>query len=265
MKHKAISMISMKLLSIGLLLVAGKCFAFEVNAELEDDVLTALAEQADTAYLQSGDNELQLLEVDADGEQLVFQKMSDDLEILGNKVIVYMDDKDQIIKIEDDSTAKLVTRANRRKITADDAMDVALENLQTLKAERCDARLVWFRKGDVATLAWQVEAKLAPSDAPASPTDMHIVIDAETGDILSQTQIDTKVYKANPKTGIGVFPRRIVINDAVGPAGSRAFALNYPEVVCDLWLYCDIDRAKCLDFCPTLRGFTGRPGKIWSK
>lgn len=229
MKQRIISILNTHLLCFSLILFAGNVFAFDENLDLEDDVRLALAAREDTAYLQTGKNELQLIEVD--GNQVIFQKISNDLEILGNKVIVYVDDNDEIVRIEDDSTANLVIGPRRTRITADAAMDTVLAGLDTLKSDHCDARLVWFRNGNAASLAWQVEVQLLPGDAPVSPTDLHTVVDAMTGDILSQSQHDINVYKEDPKTGTGIFPRRpIVINNAIGAAGARAYALDFPEV-----------------------------------
>ena len=57
------------------------------------------------------------------------------------------------------------------------------------------------------------------------------MVDATSGKILSQRQLDTKTYAVgSPEVAGGAFPR-IVINDAVGPAGSRAFAAPFDAVV----------------------------------
>jgi D-alanyl-D-alanine carboxypeptidase len=66
---------------------------------------------------------------------------------------------------------------------------------------------VWFRTGDEAVLAWEVTTSLADLGLPASPTHFEMVIDAQTGDVLSERQIDTKTYApGSPEAADGVFP-----------------------------------------------------------
>ena len=90
-----------------------------------------------------------------------------------------------------------------------------------------DSELVWFRVGDQAILAWQVTTELADAGQPVSPTALETVVDISTGDILSQRQIDTNLYLPGQTN---VFPR-IVINNAIGAVGSRAYAAPFDAVV----------------------------------
>ncbi|MEO0630913.1 MAG: trypsin-like serine protease, partial [Planctomycetota bacterium] len=91
--------------------------------------------------------------------------------------------------------------------------------------------LVWFRAGEQAVLAWEVTSTLADMGAPASPTHFEMVLDAATGEVLSERQIDTKSYApSSPEAADGVFPR-IVINNTIGAQGSRDYAAPFDAVV----------------------------------
>ncbi|MEL6797520.1 MAG: trypsin-like serine protease, partial [Planctomycetota bacterium] len=66
---------------------------------------------------------------------------------------------------------------------------------------------------------------------PASPTHFETVIDAATGAVLSERQIDTKTYApGSPEAVDSVFPR-IVINNTIGAQGSRDYAAPFDAVV----------------------------------
>jgi len=212
-----------------LLLLGGNAIFGNENSNFDQDALTAVNANPATVYTQTNGNELVSADSD-EPDRVVFQKMKDGLPILGNVVTVYFDVNGDVIRIEDDSTENLKTGQRQPQLDATVAIEVAESTLTTLKALESARELVWFRMRDSATLAWQIDTKLAVSDAPASPTDLHTTVDAATGMILSQSQSDTKNYEADPVTGTGVFPRRIVINDAVGPSGAQSFALDYPEV-----------------------------------
>ena len=229
MRLKSSLRVGLYCLCINLFLL-GSGFGFEDigNSDLERELLAALQARRDSAYLQTGDNELRVLE--SSGEKVVFQKVKDGLDILGNVVEVYHDENARIDRVEDDSTQWFKTGGKRAAIESAEAIAVAVATLNELQAMDSETELVWFRMADVGVLAWQVETRLAHGDAPVSPTLLQTAIDATTGEILSQNQIDTNVYAADPETGTGVFPRRIVINDTVGPAGAQAFALGFPEV-----------------------------------
>ena len=94
-----------------------------------------------------------------------------------------------------------------------------------------DSELVWFRIGNEAVLAWEITTTLRDNGESVSPTGLETVVDASTGEILSQRQLDTKTYEpGSPEVADSVYPR-IVINDTIGAAGSRAYAAPFDAVV----------------------------------
>ena len=94
-----------------------------------------------------------------------------------------------------------------------------------------NSKLVWFRIGNELISAWEITTSLEDNGEPVSPTGLETVVDASTGAILSQRQLDTKTYEpGSPEVADSVFPR-IVINNAIGAAGSRAYAAPFDAVV----------------------------------
>ena len=134
-----------------------------------------------------------------------------------------------VAHVFDDSTENLALRRRPVNIGPDVAVDVAegfLPNAIDSVAEQ-----VWFRTGDQAVLAWEVTTSLADRGLPASPTHFEAVIDAATGVVLSQRQIDTKTYApGSPETADSVFPR-IVINNTIGAQGARDYAAPFDAVI----------------------------------
>ncbi len=218
---------------ICLILICGQS-SYAIDDEnitsLERDLLTALNANEPTSYLQLSGNSLELAK--AEGAVFEFQKIKEGLPILGNRVTVYTDESGVITRIVDDSTENLVTGRQEVAIESAAATRTAEASMANLEPVDSTSQKVWFRVQDTAIMAWEIHTRLKPGPGPCSPTDLYTVVDATTGVVLSQTQIDKNTYLADPDTGTGVFPR-IVINDAVGPAGSQAFALNFPEV-CDI-------------------------------
>ena len=201
----------------------------------ENSVLEYLSDTDSTAYLQQGDFRIEtFVSAKASARKsregsFVFQKFIKDIPLHGGRVIVFEKADGSVGEVFDDSSEHL-------------KLDVAEP---TLKAEACeklieeavsnvidsDSKLVWFRSGNKAVIAWEVTTSLANPGKPASPTGLETVVDATSGKILSQRQLDTKNYAAgSPEVADGVFPR-IVINDAIGAAGSRAFAAPFDAVV----------------------------------
>lgn len=205
--------------------MAGQCFAGESS------VRAHLADNASTAYLQAGDLRLELTESGkrASADALVFQKFVGDLRLHGGKVVVIENLDGSIARVFDDSTEDLEFRRGQLNVRQDGALQLAeglLPGAMDFAAEQ-----VWFRRGNEASLAWEVTSSLPDLGVPASPTHYEMVIDAETGDLLSERQIDTKTYApGSPEAADGVFPR-IVINNAIGGAGSRSYAAPFDAVV----------------------------------
>jgi len=206
-------------------MMGGLCFADETS------VRTHLANSDTTSYLQQNDSRIELLAPGkrAPMDAVVFQKFIGDLPLHGARVFVIENADGTVAQVFDDSTEGLTLRRGPAPI----AQDVAVAMAEGFLPESIDsvAEQVWFRTGDEAVLAWEVISSLVDQGAPASPTHFETVIDAETGNVLSQRQIDTKTYEpGSPETADGVFPR-IVINNTIGAAGSRAYAAPFDAVV----------------------------------
>lgn len=209
----------------GSLWASGLCLADEAS------VREYLASDQSTAYLQQGETRIELTEPvkRAPSDALVFQKFIGDLPLHGARLVVIENPDGTVAQVFDDSTENLTLRRGPVNIPGNMAIGLA----EGLLPEAIDsiAQQVWFRIGDEAIPAWEVTTSLADRGMPASPTHFEMVIDAATGDVLSQRQIDTKTYApGSPEAADGVFPR-IVINNAIGAQGSRNYAASFDAVV----------------------------------
>ncbi|MFI4897674.1 MAG: trypsin-like serine protease [Phycisphaerales bacterium JB059] len=209
----------------GVLWMGGQSFADEAS------IRTYLAGAEATAYLQQDDTRLERIEAgkrDPAGA-VVFQKFIGDLPLHGARVFVIENDDGSVAQVFDDSTENLRLRRGPVNIGADMAIDLAEATLPN--AVDSAVEQVWFRLGDQAVLAWEVTTTLADGGMPASPTHFEAVIDAATGALLSERQIDTKSYApGSPETADGVFPR-IVINNTIGAQGARDYAAPFDAVI----------------------------------
>jgi hypothetical protein len=205
--------------------MSGTSFADELS------VRAYLADSESTAYLQSGDSRIELIDAgnQAQPGEMVFQKFIGDLALHGTRVYVIENASGTVVQVYDDSTKGLTLRRDAVNITEGGSIVLA----ETILPDSIDstAEQVWFRIGDEAILAWEVTTSLADPGLPASPTQFEMVIDATTGDVLSARQIDTKTYApGSPETDASVFPR-IVINNDIGAQGSRDYAAPLDAVI----------------------------------
>jgi len=221
-------MMTLKLTGIAVasaLTMAAACFADEAS------VRAHLATSEATSYLQKADTRLELMAPGrrAPMDAVVFQKYIGDLPLHGARVYVFENPDGTVAKVIDDSTENLILRRGPVNIAKQAAVDWAGDFLAN--AIDSDAEQVWFRTGDEAVLAWEITTSLADAGAPASPTHFEMVINAETGAVLSQRQIDTKTYApGSPETAGGVYPR-IVMNNTIGAQGSRDYADPFDAVI----------------------------------
>jgi hypothetical protein len=209
----------------GSLMMSSLCFADEAS------VRAHLASTESTAYLQQDDVRIELMAPGkrAPVDAVVFQKFIGDLPLHGARVYVIENPDGSVAQVIDDSTEDLELRRGPVNVAADAAVDLA----EGFLPEAIDsvAEQVWFRTGDEAVLAWEVTTSLDDRGLPASPTHFEMVIDAATGKVLSERQIDTKTYApGSPEAADGVFPR-IVINNTIGAQGSRDYAAPFDAVI----------------------------------
>lgn len=197
----------------------------------ENSVLKHLSNTDSTAYLQQGDSRIERFVRTQENPKgsYVFQKYINDIPLHGGRVVVFENADGVVGEVFDDSSENLQLNFAEPKLNAEAAAKRIKEAASNVVDS--DSKLVWFRIGTKATLAWEVTTSLADPGKPASPTGLETVVDATSGQILSQRQLDTKAYTAgSPEVASAVFPR-IVINDAIGPAGSRAYAAPFDAVV----------------------------------
>ena len=213
---------------MGALLLASMLSGRIATAD-ENSIRDYLAQNSSTSYLQQGESRIDSVEVDNKTAQdaVVFQKYIRGIPVHGGLVTVLESADGQITRVFDDSTESLKLNLSTPAIDSKAAEGL----IKTMHATGSTSRLVWFRLGNEAKPAWEVTTTLADSGKAASPTGLETVIDALTGRVLSQRQLDSKTYApGSPEAADGVFPR-IVINDAIGPAGSRAYAAPFDSIV----------------------------------
>ncbi len=205
--------------------MSGTCIADEAS------VRAHLDSAGSTSYLQQGESRLELIEPGKGfpSSALVFKKFIGDLPLHGARVVVIENADGSVAQVFDDSTKQLQLRQAPARVSQAEAIDFADWSLP--ESIGSVAEQVWFRIGNEAVRAWEVTTTLKDLGLPASPTHFEMVIDAETGEVLSQRQIDTKTYAPGSiETEEGVFPR-IVINNAIGAQGSRDYADPFDAVV----------------------------------
>ena len=209
------------------------CVALAFNGFSSADMeqaQTYLSANAETAYMTQGGNGL--IPADLMGRQydntVVLQKTIDGIPLHGGRVFVVFGDDGQVTEVVDYSSQNLKLEIGKPKLDADLAQWTANASMKKVRALANSTQLVWFRTGDNAEIAWEVNSQLEDTGQPVSPTNLVTVVDAETGEILSQSQYDTKDYYNDLNADI--FPR-IVINDGIGPAGSRAYAASFDSTV----------------------------------
>ena len=196
----------------------------------ESTVLEYLSYTDSTAYLQKGDFRIErIISNENPAGAIVFQKYIKDIPLHGGRVTVFEEMDGLVGQVFDDSSERLKLNFGKPAMTAE-AAEAKMEE-QIPNSIDSTSQQVWFRIGDEAVLAWEVTTSLADAGAPVSPTELETVVDAATGEILSQRQLDSKLYfEGSPHVVDSVYPR-IVINNAIGAAGSRAYAAPFDAVV----------------------------------
>ena len=220
--------------SIGLValsfLIGGLGF-YDVCSADEHSVLEHLATSESTSYLQQGDFRLERVTArdSAPLGSVTFQKFIKDIRLHGARVVVFEGKDGSVQYVFDDSAEQLQLVPGKPALEAQTAIRLVEEIATNVIAS--ESELVWFRIGNEAVLAWEITTSLRDNGQPVSPTGLETVVDAATGAILSQRQLDTKTYEpGSPEVADSVYPR-IVINDTIGPAGSRTYAAPFDAVV----------------------------------
>ena len=227
--RKSLSGRSMPLSPILSLLVG--LFVFVANGAADEaSVLEYLSYTEGTEYLQQGDFRIERVKShDVPMDSIVFQKFVKNIPLHGGRVVVFEEMDGLVGQVFDDSSEQLRFNFGKPAFTAA-AAEAKVEE-STANFTGSDSQLVWFRIGDEAVLAWEITTALADSGEPAAPTGLESVVDVSTGEVLSQRQLDDKTYlPGSPEVADSVYPR-IVINNTIGAAGSRAYAAPFDAVV----------------------------------
>lgn len=228
-KPNKLSLQSIGLITLGFLL--GGLGSFDVCTADENSILEHLSVSESTSYLQQGDFRLERVETkdQAPLGSITFQKLIKDIPLHGARVVVFEERDGSVAQVFDDSSKQLNLIPRKPALEAQAAIEQVEEVVANAIASTSE--LVWFRIGNEAVLAWEITTTLLDNGEPVSPTGLETVVDASTGAILSQRQLDTKTYQpGSPEVADSVFPR-IVINNAIGAAGSRAYAAPFDAVV----------------------------------
>ena len=195
-------------------------------------VLGQLATQPETAYLQQGISDLQLVHVEDNATHtvVVFQQWMEGLPVHGAYVSVVQGGKGEIQNVLDGGSWHLATEDSLvPALSLETALDIA--NQEFFRADPVsEGQLTWFRFGDRFELAWEVQTVVANANVNHSDLEFVTVIDANQGNLLSQVQSPTTIEDLADQAEIGVYPR-IVINNTIGAAGSRAYAAPFDAVV----------------------------------
>ena len=190
-----------------------------------------LANSSQTAYLVNGNNDIRLVDTLRDRTvNNVYQKTINGIPLHGGFIKV-IHDREGISTIVDRSTENLQFLPTVPTVNSEQAIHIVDGAMGELKSDGSTTELVWFRIGNSAKLAWEVTTQLAETGAAVSPTALLSVVDSNNGELLSQSQFDSNTYEPEGlNNNQGIFPR-IVINNSIGPTGSRNYAASFDGVV----------------------------------
>ncbi|MEM7456659.1 MAG: trypsin-like serine protease [Planctomycetota bacterium] len=204
------------------------------TVSVHDVMIEYLANETDTSYLQQNGSDVRLVATEQNGHSTssLFQQTVDGIPVHDAFVTVVNGKDAGSYDVYDRAESNLPsTSVANPMINGSFAEQIAASELSTARDYSLSSELVWFGSGIDAQLAWQVDTILDLPGAERSNADYETIIDADTGAVLEHGQPGEYVYQLlnNPESEHGVFPR-IVINDTVGPAGSRAYAAPFDAV-----------------------------------
>ncbi|MEM8680867.1 MAG: proprotein convertase P-domain-containing protein [Planctomycetota bacterium] len=195
----------------------------------EQQALSHLAAAAETAHLQTGGSGLALVDL-AEGHGMTtvaFQQTFSGLSVHGAYVTVVMDAQGSVQELFDHTRANLSQELSVGPVLdAFRAEQIATGGLE-LSGFDATSELVAYPTGKQLSLAWQVNTN-ADGSLSTGVGDYLSIIDAFSGDVLVQEKAGADYYDQFA-SDTGVFPR-IVINNTIGAAGSRAYAAPFDAV-----------------------------------
>lgn len=204
--------------------------ARQPTESLSDQILANEA----TASLRQGLNGLVEVASETSHGQTttVLQQTWNGLPVYNSFVTAVQDETGEIISLRDQTLQNISGYADDSDaISADEAIAEATYGLSKPTLLESTAHSAWYYAGNKARLAWVVQTSISNPDGEV--VDQYETwVNAFGGGIFNQEIVGNQVSDliADPVTETGIFPR-IVINDAVGPAGSQAFAEQFNSVV----------------------------------
>ena len=159
-----------------------------------------------------------------------YQRFVEEIPLHGARVVAESDGDDFLIPGLDQFADPATFDSTYPAISKDLAATVAEANAEF--PVDSEVNVVWFQTNTHAKLCWEVVTTLADSGEPVSPTHMEAIVDGQTGELLSQRQIDINNYDPSDSTQTewGIFPR-IVVNNAMGISGGRSYGAAFDAVV----------------------------------
>ena len=192
--------------------------------------LDQLNSSNETAYLQDDANDIDLVShrANAHGTTALFHQSKHGISIYDAYLTLEKASTGQFGELQGTGIENLDTGSTTPLIVSNYAQQVA-SSLITDSINETSSELTWFTNDNSAQLAWNVSSFL--SDNETFTANFSTLVDAFTGEVLLQ-ETPTSVHQLlyNPSTKIGIH-ERIVINDAIGPAGSQAYAQPLNAVV----------------------------------
>jgi len=192
-----------------------------------------LAQREDTAWTQKGLNDLVAVasESDRNGTTTVFQQSWNGLAVFDSWVTVVQNTEGEITNVRDHAKQNVEGYArDTNPINERLATRIGSQDLGSASDLQSETSLAWFYAGNKARLSWLVETAVIDADGDVSG-EYETWVNVFDGSIFHrEAKGDTAANLiADPITETGVFPR-IVINDAIGPQGSRDFAAPFDSV-----------------------------------
>jgi len=183
-----------------------------------------------TTYLNASAYKLNPLPTD-NPDTLVFEKLVDGTLVLGDDIHIDLNPANAKIHVSDSSSDRVRFVEPAAMIPEEVAMVLAeFSSGEDCVESTCEE--VWFRSNGEARMAWNVTTTFAALNA-GDPVGQEVVIDGETGELLSQTQISDGAGYLDPKSKQMVFPRKgrkIVVTDSFGARDSRRFGRMFSAV-----------------------------------
>jgi len=206
----------------------------EFAQQPDRSVISQLSASSETAELQTGLNGLaQIASETSNGQTAtVFQQTWNGLPIYGSWLTTLQNEAGELINVRDQTLQNIQGLAeNTDPINPEQAITFATHGLTKPSLMDSSVRSAWYTAGQNVRLSWVVETSVSNPQGDVV-SQYETWVDAFDGDVFTQDSQGQYVESLleDPVVDRGVFPR-IVINDAIGPAGSQTYADPFDAVV----------------------------------